>query len=43
MSYDDRVTVCVSSQAGCAMGCTFCATAQAGFTRNLSAARCSSR
>jgi 23S rRNA (adenine2503-C2)-methyltransferase len=37
MSYDDRVTVCVSSQAGCAMGCTFCATGQAGFTRNLSA------
>lgn len=35
MSYEDRVTVCVSSQAGCAMGCTFCATGQAGFTRNL--------
>ncbi len=35
MSYDDRVTVCVSSQAGCAMGCTFCATGQAGFTRHL--------
>jgi len=29
--------VCVSSQAGCAMGCTFCATGQAGFTRHLSA------
>jgi 23S rRNA (adenine2503-C2)-methyltransferase len=37
MSYEDRVTVCVSSQAGCAMGCTFCATGQAGFTRQLSA------
>lgn len=36
MSYDDRVTVCVSSQAGCAMGCTFCATGQAGFSRQLS-------
>lgn len=37
MVYRDRVTVCVSSQAGCAMGCTFCATGQAGFTRHLSA------
>ena len=37
MGYEDRVTVCVSSQAGCAMGCTFCATGQAGFTRHLSA------
>lgn len=36
MEYDDRVTACLSSQAGCAMGCTFCATGQAGFTRNLS-------
>jgi 23S rRNA (adenine2503-C2)-methyltransferase len=35
MGYEDRVTVCVSSQAGCAMGCTFCATGQAGFTRHL--------
>ncbi len=35
MVYEDRVTVCVSSQAGCAMGCTFCATGQAGFTRQL--------
>jgi 23S rRNA (adenine2503-C2)-methyltransferase len=35
MAYEDRVTVCVSSQAGCAMGCTFCATGQAGFTRQL--------
>jgi 23S rRNA (adenine2503-C2)-methyltransferase len=38
MTYHDRVTVCVSSQAGCAMGCTFCATGQAGFTRHLSVA-----
>jgi 23S rRNA (adenine2503-C2)-methyltransferase len=32
-----RATVCVSTQAGCAMGCTFCATGQFGFTRQLSA------
>ena len=38
MEYDDRVTACLSSQAGCAMGCTFCATGQGGLTRNLSAA-----
>jgi len=31
----ERATVCVSSQAGCAMGCTFCATGQAGFDRHL--------
>ena len=37
MHYDDRSTVCVSSQAGCAMGCTFCATGQAGFDRQLTA------
>jgi 23S rRNA (adenine2503-C2)-methyltransferase len=36
MLYPDRATVCVSSQAGCAMGCGFCATGQAGFTRQLS-------
>ena len=35
MHYRDRSTVCVSSQAGCAMGCTFCATGQAGFERHL--------
>ena len=35
MLYPDRVTVCVSSQAGCAMGCGFCATGPAGFTRQL--------
>ncbi len=32
-----RATVCVSSQAGCAFGCTFCATGQMGFARHLSA------
>ena len=32
-----RATVCVSSQAGCAIGCVFCATGQAGFDRNLTA------
>ena len=36
MHYDDRATVCVSTQAGCAMACGFCATGQAGFERNLS-------
>jgi 23S rRNA (adenine2503-C2)-methyltransferase len=35
MVYRDRATVCVSSQAGCAMGCGFCATGQAGFDRHL--------
>jgi 23S rRNA (adenine2503-C2)-methyltransferase len=37
MRYPERATVCVSSQAGCAMGCTFCATGQAGFERHLPA------
>lgn len=36
MLYPDRATVCISSQAGCAMGCSFCATGQAGFERQLS-------
>ncbi|MEO6629540.1 MAG: 23S rRNA (adenine(2503)-C(2))-methyltransferase RlmN [Aquihabitans sp.] len=36
MRYPDRATVCVSSQAGCAMACSFCATGQAGFDRHLS-------
>jgi 23S rRNA (adenine2503-C2)-methyltransferase len=36
MHYPDRTTVCVSTQAGCAMACGFCATGQAGFERNLS-------
>jgi len=31
----DRLTVCFSTQAGCAMGCTFCATGRAGFARDL--------
>ena len=35
MHYPDRVTVCVSTQAGCAMACQFCATGQAGFQRQL--------
>jgi 23S rRNA (adenine2503-C2)-methyltransferase len=35
MHYPDRTTVCVSSQAGCAMACSFCATGQAGFDRQL--------
>ncbi|WDZ87463.1 23S rRNA (adenine(2503)-C(2))-methyltransferase RlmN [Micromonospora cathayae] len=38
MGYPDRVTVCISSQAGCGMACPFCATGQAGLTRNLSTA-----
>jgi 23S rRNA (adenine2503-C2)-methyltransferase len=37
MHYPGRATVCISSQAGCAMGCTFCATGQAGFKRHLTA------
>jgi 23S rRNA (adenine2503-C2)-methyltransferase len=36
MQYPDRVTVCVSTQAGCAMACQFCATGQSGFQRQLS-------
>jgi 23S rRNA (adenine2503-C2)-methyltransferase len=35
MRYPDRDTVCISSQAGCAMACGFCATGQAGFERHL--------
>ncbi len=37
MGYADRVTACISSQSGCAMGCTFCATGQMGLTGNLTA------
>lgn len=37
MTYHRRRTVCISTQAGCAMGCVFCATGQMGFRRNLSA------
>ncbi len=36
MAYADRTTVCVSTQAGCAMACGFCATGQGGFQRHLS-------
>jgi 23S rRNA (adenine2503-C2)-methyltransferase len=36
MGYERRRTVCISTQAGCAMGCVFCATGQMGFKRNLS-------
>ena len=36
MRYPERATVCISSQAGCGMNCPFCATGQAGLTRNLS-------
>ncbi len=38
MPYEDRVTLCLSSQVGCAMGCTFCATGGMGILRNLTAA-----
>jgi 23S rRNA (adenine2503-C2)-methyltransferase len=39
MEYDDdRHTACISTQAGCAMGCVFCATGQMGFARHLTAA-----
>jgi 23S rRNA (adenine2503-C2)-methyltransferase len=38
MRYPRRVTICISSQAGCGMNCPFCATGQAGLTRNMSAA-----
>jgi 23S rRNA (adenine2503-C2)-methyltransferase len=37
MGYSNRTTLCVSSQVGCAMGCTFCATGQFGFDRHLDA------
>lgn len=37
MEYHDRRTACISTQVGCGMGCTFCATGQAGLARNLSA------
>jgi len=35
MRYDRRHTLCISTQAGCAMGCVFCATGQMGFRRHL--------
>jgi 23S rRNA (adenine2503-C2)-methyltransferase len=37
MLYPKRATVCISTQAGCALGCPFCATGQAGFRRQLTA------
>lgn len=37
MPYEDRTTLCLSSQVGCAMGCTFCATGKLGIIRNLTA------
>ncbi len=38
MRYPQRVTICISSQAGCGMNCPFCATGQGGLTRNMSTA-----
>ncbi|WP_338751356.1 23S rRNA (adenine(2503)-C(2))-methyltransferase RlmN [Janibacter alittae] len=38
MRYRRRATICISSQAGCGMNCPFCATGQAGLTRNMSTA-----
>ena len=35
MKYDERNTLCISTQSGCAMGCVFCATGQMGFARSL--------
>jgi 23S rRNA (adenine2503-C2)-methyltransferase len=35
MYYDERRTLCISSQSGCAIGCSFCATGQMGFKRHL--------
>ena len=37
MKEGDRITLCVSTQVGCALGCRFCATARMGFRRNLTA------
>ena len=37
LPYEDRVSVCLSTQVGCAAGCTFCATAKGGLARNLTA------
>jgi 23S rRNA (adenine2503-C2)-methyltransferase len=37
MRFDGRMTACISTQVGCAMGCVFCATGQGGFRRNLTA------
>jgi 23S rRNA (adenine2503-C2)-methyltransferase len=43
MAYHDRMTVCVSSQAGCAMGCGFCATGQMGLLNNLTSGEIASQ
>jgi 23S rRNA (adenine2503-C2)-methyltransferase len=43
MAYPHRMTVCVSSQAGCAMGCGFCATGQMGLLNNLTAGEIASQ
>jgi len=37
MGYEKRRTACISTQAGCGLGCTFCATGQAGLQRNITA------
>jgi 23S rRNA (adenine2503-C2)-methyltransferase len=37
MGYEERRTACISTQAGCGLGCTFCATGQAGLQRNITA------
>jgi 23S rRNA (adenine2503-C2)-methyltransferase len=37
MGYESRSTACISTQAGCGLGCTFCATGQAGLQRNITA------
>lgn len=37
MSYNHGYTICISTQAGCKMGCTFCATGRSGFSRDLTA------
>jgi hypothetical protein len=39
MKYEKRRTLCISTQAGCAMGCVFCATGQMGFFRHLTRRR----
>jgi 23S rRNA (adenine2503-C2)-methyltransferase len=43
MRYDRRQTLCISTQAGCAMGCVFCATGQMGFKRHLSSGEISAQ
>jgi len=43
MRYQNRLTVCLSTQSGCAMGCTFCATGQMGFSRNLTSGEITSQ